>query len=69
MTIGTVRFFSMTNGFGFIQPDNGSTDVFVYIPAVERAGLSSIADGQKLRFDAVKNKRNGKSVAENLQTM
>ena len=69
MTIGTVKFFNMTKGFGFIQPDNGSTDVFVHISAVERAGLSSIAEGQKLRFDAVKNDRNGKLAAENLQTM
>ena len=69
MTIGTVKFFNMTKGFGFIQPDNGSTDVFVHISAVERAGLSSIAEGQKLRFDAVKNERNGKLAAENLQTM
>ena len=69
MTIGTVKFFNMTKGFGFIQPDNGSADVFVHISAVERAGLSSIAEGQKLRFDAVKNDRNGKLAAENLQTM
>jgi cold shock protein len=69
MTIGTVKFFNMTKGFGFIQPDNGSADVFVHISAVERAGLSSIAEGQKLRFDAVKNDRNGKLAAENLQAM
>ncbi len=69
MTIGTVKFFNMTKGFGFIQPDNGSTDVFVHISAVERAGLSSIAEGQKLSFDAVKNDRNGKLAAENLQTV
>ncbi len=69
MTIGTVKFFNVTKGFGFIQPDNGDTDVFVHISAVERAGLSLIAEGQKLSFDAVKNDRNGKLAAENLQTV
>ena len=67
MTTGTVKFFNSTKGFGFIQPDDGSTDVFVHISAVERAGLSSIAEGQKLSFDVVKDNRNGKSAAENLQ--
>ncbi|MCB8883427.1 cold-shock protein [Acidisoma cellulosilytica] len=67
MTIGTVKFFNTTKGFGFIQPDNGSPDVFVHISAVERAGLSSINEGQKLSFDAVKNDRNGKLAAENLK--
>jgi CspA family cold shock protein len=55
MTVGTVKFFNMTKGFGFIQPDNGNPDVFVHISAVERAGLSSLNEGQKLSFDAVKN--------------
>lgn len=67
MTTGTVKFFNSTKGFGFIQPDDGSTDVFVHISAVERAGLHSIAEGQKLTFDVVKDNRNGKSAAENLQ--
>jgi CspA family cold shock protein len=68
MTIGTVKFFNMTKGFGFIQPDNGGPDVFVHISAVERSGLQSINEGQKLSFDAVKNDRNGKIAAENLQS-
>ncbi len=67
MTTGTVKFFNSTKGFGFIQPDDGSTDVFVHISAVERAGLRTIAEGQKLSFDVVKDNRNGKSAAENLQ--
>jgi CspA family cold shock protein len=69
MTVGTVKFFNMTKGFGFIQPDNGNPDVFVHISAVERAGLSSLNEGQKLSFDAVKNDRNGKLAAENLQAV
>ena len=69
MTIGTVKFFNMTKGFGFIQPDNGGPDVFVHISAVERAGLSSINEGQKLSFDAIKNDRNGKLAAENLKAV
>ncbi|WP_183433543.1 cold-shock protein [Mesorhizobium sp. RMAD-H1] len=67
MATGTVKFFNSTKGFGFIQPDDGSTDVFVHISAVERAGLPSIVEGQKLTFDVVKDNRNGKSAAENLQ--
>ena len=67
MTIGTVKFFNMTKGFGFIQPDNGAPDVFVHISAVERAGLSSLNEGQKISFEVVKNDRNGKVAAENLQ--
>lgn len=67
MATGTVKFFNSNKGFGFIQPDDGSTDVFVHISAVERAGLPAIAEGQKLSFDVVKDNRNGKSVADNLQ--
>lgn len=69
MTTGTVKFFNSNKGFGFIQPDDGSTDVFVHISAVERAGMDSIAEGQKLSFDVVKDSRNGKSAAENLQAV
>jgi cold shock protein len=67
MTTGTVKFFNTTKGFGFIQPDNGGTDVFVHISAVERAGMRTIVEGQKLSFDVVKDARSGKSAAENLQ--
>ena len=67
MSIGTVKFFNSTKGFGFIQPEDGSQDVFVHISAVERAGMRTIVEGQKLSFDVVKDNRSGKSAAENLQ--
>ena len=67
MNTGTVKFFNATKGFGFIQPDDGGTDVFVHISAVERAGMRTIVEGQKLSFEVVKDNRNGKSAAENLQ--
>ena len=66
MNTGTVKFFNTTKGFGFIQPDNGSTDVFVHISAVQRAGMQSLVEGQKVSFDVVKDNRSGKSSAENL---
>ncbi|MBX3596259.1 MAG: cold-shock protein [Rhizobiaceae bacterium] len=67
MNTGTVKFFNATKGFGFIAPDNGGADVFVHISAVERAGMRSIVEGQKLSFDIVADRRSGKSAAENLQ--
>lgn len=67
MTTGTVKFFNATKGFGFITPEDGSTDVFVHISAVERAGMRTIIEGQKLSFDVVRDERKGKSAAENLQ--
>ena len=67
MNTGTVKFFNTTKGFGFIQPDNGGPDVFVHISAVERAGLHTIVEGQKLSFDVVTDDRSGKSAAENLR--
>ena len=67
MNTGTVKFFNTTKGFGFIQPDNGGADVFVHISAVERAGMRTIVEGQKLSFDVVQDKRSGKSAADNLQ--
>ncbi len=67
MNIGTVKFFDANRGFGFIQPEDGSKDVFVHVTAVERSGLSSIAEGQKLSFDVVQDSRSGKSAAQNLQ--
>ncbi len=66
MITGTVKFFDATKGFGFIKPDNGGTDVFVHVSAVERAGMRTIVEGQKLSFEIVKNERSGKSAAENL---
>ncbi|MBB3384081.1 MULTISPECIES: cold-shock protein [Rhizobium] len=67
MNTGTVKWFNSTKGFGFIQPDNGSTDVFVHASAVERAGMRSLTDGQKIRYDIVQDSRSGKSSADNLQ--
>jgi CspA family cold shock protein len=67
MTTGTVKWFNATKGFGFIQPDDGGTDIFVHISAVERAGLSSLNEGQKLSFEAKKDTLRGKTSAENLR--
>lgn len=67
MAIGTVKFFNTTKGFGFIAPETGEADVFVHISAVERAGLQTITEGQKLSFDLVRDQRSGKNAAENLQ--
>ncbi len=67
MNTGTVKFFNSTKGFGFIEVGNGQPDVFVHISAVERAGMRTLVEGQKLSFDVVKDNRSGKSAAENLQ--
>lgn len=65
MTVGTVKWFDSVKGYGFIQPDDGSKDAFVHISAVERAGLSTLSEGQKIQYDLVPG-RNGKSAADNL---
>ncbi len=65
MATGTVKWFNAVKGFGFIQPEDGSKDAFVHISAVERAGLSSISEGQKVSYD-LQPGQNGKSSAENL---
>jgi len=67
MNTGTVKFFDAVRGFGFIQPTNGGADVFVHVSAVERAGMRSIVEGQKLSYDVVMDPRKGKSAAQNLQ--
>ena len=69
MTVGTVKFFNMTKGFGFIQPDNGGNDVFVHISAVERAGLGSLDEGQKVSFEAKLDSKRGKTSAEDLRAV
>jgi CspA family cold shock protein len=69
MAQGTVKWFNSTKGFGFIQPDDGSKDVFVHISAVERAGLSGLNEGQKVTFELVADRRTGKSSADNLRTV
>ena len=67
MTTGTVKFFNTTKGFGFIQPDDGAKDVFVHISAVERSGMHSLEEGQKVSFEVLQDERSGKSAAGNLQ--
>jgi cold shock protein len=64
---GTVKWFNSQKGFGFIQPANGGNDVFVHISAVERAGMSTLNEGQNVSFDIVADRRTGKSTAENLR--
>ena len=64
---GTVKWFNATKGYGFIQPDNGGKDVFVHISAVERAGLRSLKDGQKISYEVESDRRTGKESAINLQ--
>jgi len=66
-TTGTVKFFNPTKGFGFIQPDDGSKDVFVHISAVEQAGLGTLSENQKISFDVQKG-NNGKYSAINLKS-
>ena len=65
MATGTVKWFNPTKGFGFIEPEDGQKDIFVHISAVERAGLSSLNEGQKVTFETVSG-RDGRSAAENL---
>ena len=65
MANGTVKWFNATKGFGFIQPEGGSRDVFVHISAVERAGLRGLVEGQRVQYELTRG-RNGKTSAENL---
>ena len=67
MPIGTVKWFNSTKGFGFIQPENGSKDIFVHISALERAGLSNLAEGQKISYEEEKDQQRGKTSAVNLK--
>ncbi len=69
MNTGTVKFFNSTKGFGFIQPDNGGTDAFVHISAVEQAGMMGLVEGQKLSYDLVADRKSGKMAATNLSAM
>jgi len=69
MTQGTVKWFNGQKGFGFVQPDDGGSDVFVHISAVERAGMYGLNEGQKVSFDVVANRKTGKSSAENLRAL
>lgn len=67
MESGTVKWFNTQKGFGFIQPDNGGADVFVHISAVERSGLRSLNEGQKVNYEIKMDPKKGKAAAENIQ--
>ena len=69
MNTGVVKWFNGQKGFGFIQPDGGGQDVFVHISAVERAGMSGLAEGQKISYELMIDRRSGKSSAENLKAL
>jgi len=69
MATGTVKWFNATKGFGFIQPDDGGQDVFVHISAVERSGLGSLNEGQKIGFELERDQRSGKMSAGQLQAV
>ncbi|MEQ8195698.1 MAG: cold-shock protein [Rhodospirillales bacterium] len=68
MSSGTVKWFNPTKGYGFIEPEDGSKDVFVHISAVERAGLSTLNEGQVVEFELQKG-QNGKTSAANLKVV
>ena len=69
MTIGVVKWFNAQKGFGFIQPESGGADVFVHISAVERAGMTTLNDGQKVSFELEQDRRSGKMAAGQLQAV
>jgi CspA family cold shock protein len=66
MAVGTVKWFNVQKGYGFIQPDDGSKDVFVHVSAVERSGMGNLSDGQKVSYEATRDQR-GRLSAENLK--
>jgi CspA family cold shock protein len=68
METGTVKFFNNQKGYGFISPDRGGNDVFVHISALERAGLSSLSEGQKVTYDTEPDRRTGKPAVKNIAT-
>ena len=69
MGTGTVKWFDLDKGFGFIRPDDKSEDVFVHISALKRSGLEDLQDGQKVSYEVVKNPKSGKSSAEDLRVV
>ncbi len=69
MPTGTVKWFNPTKGYGFIQPEDGSKDVFVHISAVERAGMRSLVEGQRVSYDEQRDAKRGKTSAENLKPL
>lgn len=68
MTPGTVKFYNEQKGFGFIQPDGGGNDVFVHATALERAGMRTLAEGQRVTFDTQEDRRTGKIAVANIQS-
>jgi len=68
MIMGTVKFYNDQEGFGFIQPQDGSKDVFVHATALERAGIRGLVEGQKVSFDTAEDRRSGKIAVNNIQT-
>ena len=68
MPTGTVKWFNATKGYGFIQPEDGSPDVFVHVSAVERAGMDTLQEGQKVSYELQRDPKRGKSSAENLRS-
>jgi len=69
MATGTVKWFNSTKGFGFIAPDNGGTDAFLHISAVERAGMREVQEDQKLEYDLIADRKSGKMSADTLKTV
>jgi CspA family cold shock protein len=67
MPVGTVKFFNVNKGFGFIAPDGGGNDVFVHATAVERSGMGTLREGQKVSFETETDRRSGKTAATNLR--
>lgn len=67
MITGTVKFFNASKGFGFIEPEDGSKDAFVHVSALERAGMTGLTEGQKVRFELVSDARSGKMSADKLE--
>ena len=69
MATGTVKWFNTTKGYGFIQPDDGTEDVFLHISAVERSGIGNVHEGQKLSYELQRDPKKGKSAAANLKAV
>jgi CspA family cold shock protein len=69
MTNGTVKFYNSQKGFGFIQPDDGSKDVFVHATALERAGLRGLNEGQKVAFETAPDRRTGKIAVATIEVL
>ncbi|HUW72527.1 MAG TPA: cold-shock protein [Methyloceanibacter sp.] len=67
MNTGTVKFYNTQKGFGFIEPDDGGKDVFVHATALERAGMTGLAEGQKVQFDTEVDSRSGKTAVANIK--